>query len=161
MKKSANFRIGTAARRRENTALGWLGNDTLGAGVLETVKRHLQIERVMATVLPGGMGAVCRVTRLDGPRLHVAVPSAAHAAKLRQLAPSISQTLTQRGWNVNEIEVKVQASVREIGKKQPRPPKEAVPLGDTALEAFRHLQENVRPGPLADAIARLLAHHRQ
>jgi hypothetical protein len=160
MKKTTPFRFGSAVKRRENTALGWLGNDAQGAGVLETVRRHLQIEQVMATVLPSGMETVCRVIKLDGVRLQVAVPSAAHAAKLRQLGPRIGHALTGRGWNVTEIDVKVQAGIRDIGAKKPRPAKEAVPLGESALQAFQDLHDNVRPGTLADAIAKLLAHHK-
>lgn len=140
--------------------MGWLGNDARGAGVLETVRRNLQIQHVMGALLPGGMGTVCRIVKLDEQRLHVAVPSAAHAAKLRQLAPRIAQTLTQRGWLVDQLEVRVQADIREIGRKPPKPAKEAVPLGESALEAFEALHGQVRPGPLADAIARLLAHHK-
>jgi len=103
---------------------------------------------------------VCVVAKLETPRLQLAVPSAAHAAKLRQLAPRIAQALNTQGWNLNEIAVRVQAGMPRPGAKAPRPPKEAEPLGETALNAFETLKENVRPGPLADAIARLLAHHR-
>ncbi len=37
---------------------------------------------------------------------------------------------------------------------------ERTPLDERALGAFETLHGNLRPGPLADAIKRLLAHHR-
>lgn len=160
MKKPASYRPRSSSRRRENTALGWLGHDMQGAGVLATARLHMQVQQVVAGVLPPGLGAVCRVAKLETQRLQLAVPSAAHAAKLRQMAPRIAQALGAAGWNLSEITVKVQASMPGIGTKPPRPPKEAVPLDEAALGAFETLRGNLRPGPLADAIARLLKRHK-
>jgi len=127
---------------------------------LATARAHLQIQRAVAAVLPPALGAVCVVAKLENQRLQLAVPSAAHAAKLRQLGPRIAQALGAQGWNLNEIAVKVQAGMPKPGAKSPRPPKEAEPLGATALDAFETLREKLQPGPLADAVARLLAHHK-
>ncbi len=161
MNRSPSYRQRSrSSRRGENTALGWLGHDMQGAGVLATARKHLQIQHAVAAVLPPQLGAMCQVGKLENQRLQLVVPSAAHAAKLRQLAPRIVQTLEAQGWNLNEIAVKVQAGLPKPGAKQPRPPKEAEPLGETALDAFASLRDNLRPGPLADAIARLLAHHK-
>ncbi|SAI65943.1 Protein of uncharacterised function (DUF721) [Bordetella ansorpii] len=149
------------SRRSGETALGWLGSDTRGAGVLATARVHLQIQHAVAAILPPGLGAVCVVAKMESQRLYLAVPGPAHAAKLRQLAPRIAQTLSAQGWNLNEINVKVQAGMPRPGAKAPRPPKLAQPLAGSALEAFEQLGQNVRPGPLADAIARLLRHHKE
>ena len=53
----------------------------------------------------------------------------------------------------------VQAGMPRPGSRAAHPPKLAQPLGAQALDAFDELGKAVRPGPLADAIARLLAHH--
>ena len=100
------------------------------------------------------------VGKLENQRLLLVVPGPAHAAKLRQLAPRIAQSLADQGWNLNEIAVKVQAGLPKPGARQPKPPKEAQPLGDTALGAFETLH-HLRPGPLADAVAKLLKHHKE
>lgn len=150
----------SSSRRVENTALGWLGHDMRGAGVLATARKHLQIQYAVAAVLPAPLGAVCQVGKLENQCLHLVVPSAAHAAKMRQLAPRIARSLADQGWNLNEIAIKVQAGLPKPGARQPRPPKEAQPLGDKALGAFETLHDNLRPGPLADAIAKLLRHHK-
>jgi hypothetical protein len=91
--------------------------------------------------------------------LLIVVPSSPHAAKLRQLAPTIVRTLADKGWNIASITVKVQANLPKPGAKSSRPTKEAVPLDHTALDAFKTLHDNLRPGPLAEAVAKLLAHH--
>jgi hypothetical protein len=120
---------------------------------------HLQIQAVLATALPANLARVCWVAKLESQRLQLAVPSAAHAAKLRQLAPRLAQALTHRGWNLNEIGVRVQATLPKTMLKTPLP-KEIQPLGETALSAFETLHDRLRAGPLADAVARLLNHHK-
>ncbi|MDQ8033605.1 DciA family protein [Bordetella genomosp. 1] len=130
-----------------------------GAGVLATARAHLQIQHAIAAVLPPALAAVCVVAKVESQRMMLAVPGPVHAAKLRQLAPRIAQTLSSQGWNLTEISVRIQAGMPRPGQKAPRPPKESQPLGDTALKAFSELHGDLRPGPLADAVARLLRHH--
>ncbi len=161
MNRPSSYRQRSSSSRRvENTALGWLGHDMRGAGVLATARKHLQIQYAVAAVLPAPLGAVCQVGKLENQCLHLVVPTAAHAAKMRQLAPRIARSLADQGWNLNEIAIKVQAGLPKPGARQPRPPTEAQPLNDKALGAFETLHDNLRPGPLADAVAKLLRHHK-
>jgi hypothetical protein len=60
---------------------------------------------------------------------------------------------------LQDVNVRVQAGLPWGQEKAVA--REVVPLDNTALQAFDTLRDNIRPGPLADAIARLLAHHRQ
>lgn len=143
-----------------DTAIEWLGSDRHGADVLATARSLLRLEQALHRMLPAGLGEACRVARLDTQRLTLAVPSAAYAARLRQLAPRTVAQLAQDGWNLTEIQVKVQASLLQNRMKTPLP-KQSIPLDTRALEAFRGLHENLRPGPLADAVARLVARHGQ
>jgi hypothetical protein len=140
-------------------ALKWLDGDQRGAQVLATARNLLQVEQTAKTVLPAALAEVCKVARIERQQLTLAVPSAAYAAKLRQLAPRVVKLLTDNGWNLNEIIVKVQAHSSRIETKPAV--REVVPLDDSALAAFDDLQSKLRPGPLADAINRLLKHHRR
>ncbi|MEO6984733.1 MAG: DciA family protein [Paralcaligenes sp.] len=141
------------------SAISWLSGDQRSAGVLTTARMLLSIEHAAKTILPPALAQVCRVARVDRQQVTLAVPSAAYAARLRQLAPRIAQMLTQGGWNINEISVKVQAGLLQT-RTNPAPIKDVTPLDERALSAFEALQNNLRPGPLADAVKRLLAHHR-
>ena len=103
------------------------------------------------------MGQACRVALIENARLVLSVPSAAHAAKLRQLAPTITRKMNEQGWHLADITVKIQAS--SLQKATQRPQKTVNPLGTAGVEAFAQLQPTIHPGPLADAVARLLKRH--
>ncbi|HEY9280544.1 MAG TPA: DciA family protein [Eoetvoesiella sp.] len=141
------------------TAIGWLGSDQHGANVLTTARMLISIEHAAKKVLPPALAQVCRVARIEKQQITLAVPSAAYAARLRQLAPRILQLLTEDGWNLNELNVRVQAGLLQNQTKA-APAREVVPLDDNALKAFEKLEKGLAPGPLADAVKRLLVHHR-
>lgn len=141
-------------------ALGWLGGDQHGAQVLEMARRLLAAEQAAKDAMPAALALVCKVARIDRQQITLAVPSPAYAARLRQLAPSIVQTLMDGGWNLTEIKVKVQAGLLQSQTKRSSG-KEVVPLDNAALAAFDELRGKLRPGPLADAVQRLLEHHRR
>lgn len=155
------YRPPRKARQTDNTAMTWLVNDTRGAGVLATAKIHLQLQRALSEVLPAALAGACRVSSMDGQRLQLAVPTPAHAAKLRQLGPSVGRALAAKGWNMDTIDVTVAGSLQTLGERPKPAPKEAQPLDDGALHAFQALHGALRPGPLAEAVAKLLAHHKE
>jgi hypothetical protein len=140
-------------------AVSWLGSDQHGSQVLTTARNLLAVEHATKKVLPPSLALVCRVARIDRQQITLAVPSAAYASKLRQLAPRILQLLNDGGWNLNEIHVRVQAALLQSRTKTA--PRQVAPMDDHALNAFDQLQDNLPPGPLADAVKRLLAHHRK
>src|SRR5690606_18678601 len=130
-----------------------------GAQVLATARELLAIEQAAKQALPPALAAVCKVARIERQQVVLAVPGAAYAAKLRQMAPRIMQLLNTRGWNLTQIEVKVQASLNKTQTKTA--PREITPLDAAALSAFETLYQDLPPGPLANAVQRLLHHHRQ
>lgn len=140
-------------------AVNWLSDDQHGAQVLTTARELIAVEQAAIQILPPALAEVCKVARIERQQITLAVPAAAYAAKLRQLAPRIIQRLNSSGWNLNQIVVKVQAG---LGKTQTKTaPREVTPLDDAALKAFETLYSELRPGPLADAVQRLLRHHQQ
>lgn len=143
------------------TAMSWLGHDIRGAGVLATARLHLHIQQALTTVLPGPLAAACRVLAVSQQRLYLGVPTAAYAAKLRQLGATMGRGLSERGFHIAAVEVRVQASLQRLGSTPPRAHKEAIPLDERALLSFESLHRNLKPGLLADAVAKLLAHHRE
>lgn len=139
--------------------LNWLGGDQQGASVLAAARNMLAIQDAMRQALPAAMADACQVARIERQRITLAVPSAAYASKLRQLAPRVAQMLSSKGWDVQEIAVRVQAGLPWA--KAQSAPRTTTPLDDAALDAFEALRNNLRPGPLSDAITRLLDHHRK
>lgn len=138
-------------------ALKWLVLDETGASMLATAQNLVQAEQVIRGVLPPMLAPSCRVANIDRQCLTLAVPAAAHATRLRQLTPTLLRALTQHGWNLTQIEIRVQASLASFVKKSP--PRDIRPLDRGALDCFHELQQNVQPGPLAEAIERLLNRH--
>ncbi|TEA80223.1 DciA family protein [Allopusillimonas ginsengisoli] len=140
-------------------AVNWLGNDQHGASVLAAARNMLAVQEAARQALPAALADACQVARIERQRITLAVPSAAYASKLRQLAPRIVHLLASRGWDVQEVSVKVQAGLLRAPTKTVE--RTVTPLDSGALQAFDELRSGLRPGPLADAITRLLKHHRQ
>ena len=86
----------------------------------------------------------------------LSVPTSAHSAKIRQVVPRLVASLQARGWRIEQIRIRVMAPP-DIPAAPPRlHPDQRPQLGNRGVQAFAELQEHVRPGPLADAIARLI-----
>lgn len=137
--------------------LEWLGTDQHSAGVLETARQLMAAEALIVQALPVAMARRVKVAQIDRQRMTISVPGAAHAARLRQIAPTIVQHMRDKGWNINEIVLRVYAGMPDTETKATQ--RETRPLDAQALQAFAALRQNVRPGPLADALERLLRHH--
>ena len=140
-------------------AVSWLSDDRHGAQLLTAAREHIAVEQAAKQALPTALAQVCRVARIERQHMTLAVPAAAYAAKLRQLAPSMMRKLHDSGWNISQISVKVQANLAATQTK--KAPRQITPLGATALKAFETLHEELQPGPLADAVQRLLQRHQQ
>lgn len=139
-------------------ALSWLDGDQHGSQVLATARHLLAVEQAIQRVLPAPLNLGCKVARIDRQQITLAVPSAAYASKLRQLGPRILDRLTDNGWNLTEISVRVQGGLHKTATKVTQ--RQVVPLDETALAAFDSLRQGLNPGPLSDAISRLLSRHR-
>lgn len=153
------FNRASSQNKQSLSAIDWLSQGRQSADVLATARRLIELEQLARKGLPRNLAAVCRVARFEGQDLTLAVPSAAHAAKIRQLAPRIVQLLISNGWNLNQIKVKVQASLNQNVTKESYK-KEANTLDEQALTSFENLYHNTPPGPLADSLKRLLERHR-
>jgi len=150
-------RSGQGRRSPAALALNWLALDETGASLMATAHNLLLAEAVVRKALPPVLGHGCRVANIDRQRITLAVPGAAHATRLRQLTPTLLRALKAHGWNLTEVEIRVQAAL--AGHAPKRPPREVRPLDRNALGCFEALRHAVPPGPLADAIGRLLEHH--
>jgi len=146
------------SRAAATPALQWLAHHPQGASLLQTARELLALQTDMAPALPRALGRCVRAARLENGTLALSVSSPAQAARLRQVTPAVVRQLHARGWPVNDIMIRIDASggANRAQKTQ----RETRPLDSQALSLFAALQQNVSAGPLSEAIARLLAHHR-
>jgi hypothetical protein len=109
----------SAARATKGVADYLRANDTL-ASLLPAVTRMANLQKDCAAILPATFDA-CAVLQFESGQLVLSTPNAALAAKLKQQLPKLQDALSQRGWQVNAIRLKVQ-----VGKivEKPKPIKE-------------------------------------
>ncbi len=152
-----NRRPRHSAKSTSSHLIGWLGNDTQAASVLATAQLHLKIRAAVSAALPAPMQGAFDVVKIENNALTLTVSSAAFAAKFRQLAPRVTAHLNALGWNMTEIKLRVQGGIGLAPVV--KPPREARLLDQQDLKAFENLNQQLRPGPLADAVSKLLRHH--
>ncbi|QEI05042.1 DUF721 domain-containing protein [Pigmentiphaga aceris] len=147
----------------KTAALAWLRHDGRTAGLLATAHQHMDLEQHLRAALPAALQSSCHVLRFEDGQLTIGVPAAAHSAKLRQLAPRIASSLEKRGWQVNGIAVRVQATLSRPlgGVVAPNPVGRPNQIGSPGIQAFADLQDKISDGPLAQAVARLVARRRE
>ena len=152
-------RTRSSAKSGSSHLIGWLGNDTQAASVLATAQLHLKIAAAVSNALPVAMRGAFDVVKIENNALTLTVSSAAFAAKFRQLSPRVMAHLQTLGWSMTEIKLRVQGGIGLAPVV--KPPREARLLDQQDLKAFDALSQQLRPGPLADAVSKLLKHHKQ
>jgi len=139
-------------------AIQWLGQGQGSAALLATAQRLLQAQQRVRQILAGPMGQACQVTQLQGVVMALAVPSAAHAAKLRQLTPEICRQMGKHGWDIQQVQIRI--TLQPSAPLKVPAVRHGTPLDPAGLQAFAQLADTLPAGELANAVQRLLKHHR-
>ncbi|PIT79057.1 hypothetical protein B9Z42_02080 [Limnohabitans sp. B9-3] len=66
--------------------------------------------RAISPLLPASLRALVQSGGVDGDAWCLLVPNSAVAAKLRQTVPALCAHLRTKGWNVNDIRIKVRSN---------------------------------------------------
>jgi hypothetical protein len=140
-------------------ALEWAEQGTNSSSVLLTAHRLLALQEIIARELAPAMRASFAVTQLQGNELTLIADHAAMAAKLRQLQTSLLKHIQAAGWNVEILKFKV--ATRPSAPQIHQTPKLARALDHSDLRHFETLSTHLEPGPLADAVTKLLSRHRK
>jgi hypothetical protein len=146
------------AKNPPQQAMQWMDYDHNTASVLMTAKRLLAIESVISSGLPSGLSKGFCASELRGSEVTLTANNTAFASKLRQLQPRMLEQLNQAGWNVTDIKIRVTAQAPMPTQKSP--PKQARALESSDLKHFETLAGGLRPGPLADAVSKLIKRHK-
>lgn len=141
-------------------AVKWLGRDQHVSRLLSTAQQLLELQHDVAAGLPASLRPACQALKLDDGQLTLGVRSASISAKLRQCAPSLARHLSDRGWQVERIQVRVQANVLHAPTRSPTPNYQPQLISPTGLAAFEALAETLPEGAMNDAIRRLIARRR-
>lgn len=136
----------------------WLDGSDTASGMLLMAQRLIQLETSIKRVLPSTLTRHMSITGFDQGILEVTIYNAAQAAKLRQLKNTICERLMRDGWNVKDVKLRISAA-RPPGQTDPKQPKQLRPLQASDLGHFEALAQGLRPGELANAVARLLRRH--
>lgn len=152
------YRINIKRGKKPAEASGiasYLRNNDKIAPLLPTIKRNASLQKDCGSILSPTFNS-CGVLQLTEGQLTLATPNAALASKLKQQLPKLQANLQERGWQINAIRIKVQAT-RTVEK--PSPVKQLV-LSNPALRAFGELESALEQTPqnqdLRAALQRLI-----
>jgi hypothetical protein len=135
-------------------------NDRLAA-LLPAVQRLAELQHDCAESLPTSF-KFCEILAFNGSELTLSTPNAAVAAKLKQQLPKLQESLTRKGWQINNIRLKVQMT-RAASAAVARP-RASLALSAAAVDSFDQLSEQLEAtkqnAPLIAALKVMVAKRR-
>lgn len=162
MQRAPNFKPARPMGTRPPTTRGaadFLQADHKISALLPTAMRMAALQKDCAEVLPAMFDA-CAVLQFEAGQLVLSTPNAALAARLKQQLPKLQSALSQRGWQVNAVRLKVQVTA---SLEKPVRPKQAI-LPARAVSALSTLENTLERSPrnagLLAALDRLVSRHR-
>ena len=155
---TVSFQADTAVK----SPLAYSGQQVELARLLSAAGQLQRWDAALDRFLPAGLAGRCHTVKIEGGALVVAAPNGGIAAKLRQLAPMLTQLLNQNrhdarlgGGELSAIRVVVQntATVGPVRKEKPG-------LSKPVLNNLRETAQALPDGALKTALARMVRHHR-
>ena len=147
---------GTRDRKTSFVATDFLRSNDRLAALMPTALRVGKLQRDVKVILPP-MYAGCDVLSFQEATLTLAVPSSAVAAKLKQQLPKLQVGLQKKGWQVDNVRIKIQMRPNVPVREELKP--SSLTLPPTAVVAFEQLGDTLPETPqnaaLIAAIKRL------
>jgi hypothetical protein len=131
---------GTRDRKTSFVATDFLRSNDRLAALMPTALRVGNLQRDVKAILPP-MYAGCDVLSFQEATLTLAVPSSAVAAKLKQQLPKLQAGLQKKGWQVDNVRIKIQMRPNVPVREEPK--QSTLTLPPTAVEAFEQLGETL------------------
>lgn len=123
-----------------------------------TAQAHalLKMDRQFRKMLPEPVAAACHAVRIEDGELLVFADNGLIAARLRMLAPGLLPRLAALGYPATRVRVRVNLQV------SPAPRVKTHAISEGALDAIEETAAQTITNPVvADALARLISHHRK
>lgn len=126
--------------------------------LLKTAQQYAAIKEDCKRLMPSWFGQ-CGVLRLEGGILSISAPNQALAARVRQSKSLLLHGLKNRGWEINQIRLKVSLDFPPTDRKPPVQTRRFSEKARASFEAlYRKLEENGNQSDLRDSLKKLLDH---
>jgi len=119
--------------------------------------RLQKLQKVLEKIAPSLLARSCRVANFKLGVLVIHAENGAVAAKLRQMAPSMSAAFQSEGEQVAEIRIKVHPLETAHEHK---PQAQAAVLGEDSRARLDHLADTLPDGPLKTALEKFVLRSR-
>jgi hypothetical protein len=140
-------------------ATSFFRQDRKLASLMPAVERMASLQRDCAEVLPA-MFSQCEILAFEQGELVLSTPSTALAARLKQQVPKLQEALLKKGWQVNNIRLRV----RMMKAAEIREAPHSLALTPAAVDAFdrlsQTLEQNKQNAPLIAALQRMVQKRR-
>jgi len=134
-----------------------LGRVLSAEGDLQPVLAKARDLRALAGLVqvffPADLARQVRVANYREGDVVLIAANAAAGAKLRLLAPTLSQFLSERRWQVNSVSIRVQPN---SARQAVVAPQKIATLSTPTLDSLRALHDRMAASPARDALGRLL-----
>jgi len=134
-----------------------LGRVLSAEGDLQPVLAKARDLRALAGLVqgffPADLARQVRVANYREGDVVLIAANAAAGAKLRLLAPTLSQFLSERRWQVNSVSIRVQPNSARPAYAAPQ---KTATLSTPTLDSLRALHDRMAPSAARDALRRLL-----
>jgi hypothetical protein len=134
-----------------------LGRVLSAEGDLQPVLAKARDLRALAGLVqgffPADLARQVRVANYREGNVVLIAANAAAGAKLRLLAPTLSQFLSERRWQVNSVSIRVQPN---SARQAVVAPQKTATLSTPALDSLRALHDRMATSPAREALGRLL-----
>lgn len=128
-------------------AVSFLRSHDALAALLPTATKLAKLQADCLAILPAQF-THCSVLNINEGLLHIAVPNAALATRIKQMLPKLQAALTERGWQIAGIKLRIQVEAPAPAA----PDVEGRELSTRALHSFRELNQSLENHPRNEAL---------
>lgn len=140
-------------------AIDWLVSNNKINETLVVAYTQIKIKQLISKVLPDYLKNSFYIIKTEQDSITIAVDSAIYATRIRQLSYSIiNEVKITYNKNIETIKIKIINDYLPLKTKTII--KQKNHISNKGIKYFEQLQENSKPGPLKDAVQRLIAHHK-
>jgi hypothetical protein len=147
---------GRSRASRDRTLEDFLDSPDGACMVLPHARELLQLARLYHGIAPAYLSETSRLVNYKSGTVVIHAANGAAAAKLRQLAPTLSEGFSRRGVECRGIEVKVRVPGVPEFPAQPKPTQAPKPLSGRTFQILGNLRDSLPDSELRRAVDTLI-----